>query len=202
MAYKIAFFNVAVVLSVVIFPSYIQAKEFMVGDDSGWTIGFDYKTWAKDKEFHVGDKSSKLSLSQSCICVSYLRSVLQNVFVCLFNLLGDKLIEFCSFYVPCGAHNVHKVDAIGFQNCTTPAGAEALKAGSDVITLATPGKKWYLCGVSKYCEIGGQKLAITVLSNDQVAAPAPLASSSVKETVVSVDLLIAGVITIGMMVMT
>ncbi|PIA54110.1 hypothetical protein AQUCO_00900583v1 [Aquilegia coerulea] len=147
MASKNIFAIVGVVLFIVILPIYAQAKVFIVGDSSGWTIGFDYKTWAKDKEFHV----------------------------------GDKLI----FMYPVGAHNVHKVDADGFQNCTAPAGTEALKTGSDVITLATPGKKWYLCGVGKHCEIGGQKLAITVLSNDQVAAPAPtpVPSSSMKETV-------------------
>ena len=32
------------------------AREFIVGDESGWTIGCDYKAWATDKVFHVGDK--------------------------------------------------------------------------------------------------------------------------------------------------
>ena len=32
-----------------------MATEFTVGDDSGWTINFDYNAWAKDKVFRVGD---------------------------------------------------------------------------------------------------------------------------------------------------
>ncbi|KAJ8763147.1 hypothetical protein K2173_025532 [Erythroxylum novogranatense] len=33
-----------------------EAKEFVVGDETGWTINFDYKTWATGKDFRVGDK--------------------------------------------------------------------------------------------------------------------------------------------------
>ncbi|KAF6169921.1 hypothetical protein GIB67_034313 [Kingdonia uniflora] len=111
------------------------AKEFVVGDDSGWTIKFDYQTWATGKEFHV----------------------------------GDKLV----FNYPVGAHNVHKVNATGFQDCVAPLDAIPLATGSDVVTLATPGKKWYICGVGKHCEVGGQKLVITVLPKLSASAPAP-----------------------------
>ncbi|EEF36697.1 Early nodulin 55-2 precursor, putative [Ricinus communis] len=31
-------------------------KEFIVGDEAGWRLGFDYQAWAKDKQFRVGDK--------------------------------------------------------------------------------------------------------------------------------------------------
>lgn len=40
-------------------PSIGFATDFIVGDGSGWTVGFDYAAWTKDKEFHVGDKLSK-----------------------------------------------------------------------------------------------------------------------------------------------
>lgn len=40
----------------------ILATEFLVGDTMGWTINFDYESWAKGKEFHVGDKLGKLAL--------------------------------------------------------------------------------------------------------------------------------------------
>ncbi|KAI4327046.1 hypothetical protein L6164_019549 [Bauhinia variegata] len=33
----------------------ISATEFVVGDEHGWTLGFDYQAWALGKEFHVGD---------------------------------------------------------------------------------------------------------------------------------------------------
>ncbi|GLJ42159.1 hypothetical protein SUGI_0873050 [Cryptomeria japonica] len=32
------------------------ANVFTVGDEKGWTIGFDYRTWVQAKEFHVGDR--------------------------------------------------------------------------------------------------------------------------------------------------
>ncbi|KAF9615182.1 hypothetical protein IFM89_022284 [Coptis chinensis] len=80
-----------------------------------------------------------------------------------------------------GAHNVHEVNGTGFQSCIFPAGSEAsskpLTTENDVITLATPGRKWYICSVGKHCEIGGQKLAITVLSG-QWGPPAPAPSPS------------------------
>ncbi|TXG66370.1 hypothetical protein EZV62_007645 [Acer yangbiense] len=38
------------------FPIMSSATEFIVGDDSGWTLGFDYQAWAEGKNFQVGDK--------------------------------------------------------------------------------------------------------------------------------------------------
>ncbi|KAH7514058.1 hypothetical protein FEM48_Zijuj11G0048200 [Ziziphus jujuba var. spinosa] len=32
------------------------AKEFVVGDEKGWTINFDYQAWAEGKDFRVGDR--------------------------------------------------------------------------------------------------------------------------------------------------
>ncbi|KAM7529907.1 hypothetical protein LguiB_033317 [Lonicera macranthoides] len=75
-----------------IFPvAMVSAKDFMVGDDKGWTINFDYSVWAKGKDFRVGDR-----------------------------------------------------------------------LGNDMIVLATPGRKWYICGVGQHCAVGGQKLVINV----------------------------------------
>lgn len=38
-------------------------EDFIVGDDNGWkNNNFDYASWAKSKEFHVGDRLSKSSL--------------------------------------------------------------------------------------------------------------------------------------------
>ena len=68
-----------------------------------------------------------------------------------------------------------KVDGAGFKQCMAPAGTAALTSGNDVITLATPGRKWYICGVGQHCEVGNQKLVITVL--DQVSSPAPSPST-------------------------
>ncbi|KAJ6883995.1 hypothetical protein NC652_031076 [Populus alba x Populus x berolinensis] len=32
-----------------------MAAEHIVGDDKGWTVNFNYTTWASGKVFHVGD---------------------------------------------------------------------------------------------------------------------------------------------------
>ncbi|KAF5175301.1 Uclacyanin [Thalictrum thalictroides] len=108
------------------------AKEFIIGDDKGWTTKFNYQAWAADKNFRVGDKLGKLS----------------------------DILTF--FKYKKGTHNVFKVDQSTFQQCAPPIEREALTSGNDVITLETPGTKWYLCGIGNHCEDGNQKLEITV----------------------------------------
>lgn len=74
-------------------------------------------------------------------------------------------------------HNVFKVNGTAFKNCTVPtSNDEKLSSGNDEIVLATPGSKWYICGVSGHCD-AGQKLAITVLNS--TASPQSAASSAV-----------------------
>lgn len=43
------------VIGAIIVPS-ISAVEYVVGDDQGWTINYDYQKWARNKVFYVGDK--------------------------------------------------------------------------------------------------------------------------------------------------
>ncbi|KAF6169924.1 hypothetical protein GIB67_034316, partial [Kingdonia uniflora] len=116
------------------------AKEFMVGDDSGWTIKFDYQASTVGNEFEV----------------------------------EDKLV----FKYPSRAHNVFKVNRTDFQACTAPPKAVLLTTGTDIIALTTPGKKWYICDVGKHCEIGGQKLVITVRRSTRVFGFSTCTSSS------------------------
>ncbi|KAF9612710.1 hypothetical protein IFM89_003252, partial [Coptis chinensis] len=75
--------------------TFAHAKEFVVGDEKGWTIGFDYQAGPAGKNFQVGDT----------------------------------------------------------------LGSEALTTGNDVIMLATPGRKWYICGVGKHWSIGAARAA-------------------------------------------
>ncbi|KAL1830127.1 hypothetical protein DCAR_0209535 [Daucus carota subsp. sativus] len=88
--------------------------------------------------------------------------------------VGDKLI----FNYPAGVHNVHKADLASFQSCTPSATSVALTTGSDVITLASEGKKWYLCSIASHCASGNMKLAITVLPQVESPAPAPEVSAA------------------------
>ncbi|KAD6453476.1 hypothetical protein R6Q59_015360 [Mikania micrantha] len=116
-------------------------KVFIVGDDSGWTLNFDYQTWAMGKEFVV----------------------------------GDTLV----FIYSAGAHNVYKVNGTDFQQCNIPVSSVPLVSGYDVVTLTTPGKKWYICGVGTHCKTGGMKLVINVLPKSTYS-PAPSPWSSFK----------------------
>ncbi|OIT30773.1 PREDICTED: mavicyanin-like [Nicotiana attenuata] len=82
--------------------------------------------------------------------------------------VGDTLI----FKYKQGAHNVYRADQRAFQNCTTSSFITPLTSGNDVISLTTPGKKWYICGIGKHCA-KGMKLAINVLPELGSPATAP-----------------------------
>ncbi|KAI8008721.1 hypothetical protein LOK49_LG07G00809 [Camellia lanceoleosa] len=139
-----AFKHVFLIIFAVIFPIVVSGKDFIVGDETGWTINFDYVAWAQGKDFRV----------------------------------GDKLV----FQYPVGVHNVFKVNATGFMNCIVPPLSQALTSGNDTIVLATPGKKWYICGVGQHCALGGQKLVITVNSKSMALSVAPSPSQALPYT--------------------
>lgn len=42
-------------IATIFLPSIAVARDFVVGDEHGWTEGFDYSTWTADKTFQVGD---------------------------------------------------------------------------------------------------------------------------------------------------
>ena len=79
---------------------------------------------------------------------------------------------FVVFKYAVGHHNVFKVNGTAFQSCTVPPESEALTSGSDTIVLASPGRKWYICGVAGHCS-AGQKLVITVQPNTEPPIPPP-----------------------------
>ncbi|GLJ42155.1 hypothetical protein SUGI_0873000 [Cryptomeria japonica] len=43
-------------LTIMICDPVNAANVFTVGDEKGWTLGFDYQAWAQDKQFHIGDR--------------------------------------------------------------------------------------------------------------------------------------------------
>ena len=71
---------------------------------------------------------------------------------------------------------MYKVNGTAFESCTVPPEIEPLSSGSDTIVLATPGPKWYMCGVGEHCSTG-QKLAITVQPNTVPSISSPSASA-------------------------
>ncbi|CAM0876738.1 unnamed protein product [Alopecurus aequalis] len=48
-------FAAAALAAVAFLPGLAVATEHIVGDDSGWTLNFDYAKWAETKQFVVGD---------------------------------------------------------------------------------------------------------------------------------------------------
>ncbi|XP_044500282.1 blue copper protein 1a-like [Mangifera indica] len=78
-------------------------------------------------------------------------------------------------------HNVFKVNGSAFNNCVVPSSNLALSTGNDIITLSTPGNKWYICGEGtgdkKHCELG-QKLAITAVEGVAPSAAFKIVSSA------------------------
>ncbi|KAJ0013990.1 mavicyanin-like [Pistacia vera] len=90
-------------------------------------------------------------------------------------------------------HNVFKVNGTEFNNCTVPSSNSALSSGNDVITLSTPGNKWYICGKGNgdknHCQLG-QKLSITVKEGAAPSAAFKIVSSASSLMVVAVMVLV------------
>ncbi|KAG9452091.1 hypothetical protein H6P81_004995 [Aristolochia fimbriata] len=85
--------------------------------------------------------------------------------------VGDTLV----FMYNKTKHNVYKVDKAGFANCTVPSNG-VMDTGNDRITLASPGKKWYICGVGEHCAKLGMKLVIDVKPVEGAAPASPPAT--------------------------
>ncbi|XP_075508188.1 blue copper protein-like [Primulina tabacum] len=81
--------------------------------------------------------------------------------------VGDTIM----FMYKEGVHNILKVNGSDFKHCmSSNSSNKALTSGHDVITLATPGNKWYICGIGDHCSKGMQ-LSITV--SGPTPAPTP-----------------------------
>lgn len=55
-----ASYNLFIVLALAFFTATMASTEFWVGGTQGWNISVDYKAWAADKVFHVGDSLGKV----------------------------------------------------------------------------------------------------------------------------------------------
>ncbi|KAM7253785.1 hypothetical protein ACFE04_031467 [Oxalis oulophora] len=110
--------------------------------------------------------------------------------------VGDTLV----FKYTAPNHNVFKVNGTGFKDCIKPPSDEALTTGNDRVTLATPGKKWYICGVKTHCAESNQKLTINVVGSAPTPAPSSPASSAAYGIISSVfqSLMIASLAAIAM----
>ena len=70
-------------------------------------------------------------------------------------MAGDVLV----FKYDPSAHNVVAVNATGYNSCTAPRGAKALRSGNDRVTLRR-GTNYFICTFPGHCQ-AGMKLAVT-----------------------------------------
>ncbi|KAK7290659.1 hypothetical protein RIF29_05235 [Crotalaria pallida] len=156
----------------------VEAKEFIVGDENGWTTWLDYSEWAANKLFRVGDTLSKLT-SLSSLNSYYSHALVMFKFD--ENTLNNKWLRHSEFEYTPGKDNVIRVNESDFINCSVPPNAQPLSSGHDIILLTSPGTKFYISGVANHCKIF-QKLVITVLPPEgSWRSPAPSSVPGVPE---------------------
>ncbi|RLM86377.1 basic blue protein-like [Panicum miliaceum] len=87
--------------------------------------------------------------------------------------VGDTLM----FMYARDAHTVVEVGREDFAACNLQANLlGAWNSGNDVVQLDRPGKRWFFCSVPGHCD-NGMKLAVNVVGDDGVPAPAPAPES-------------------------
>ncbi|KAL7597025.1 hypothetical protein Lser_V15G27708 [Lactuca serriola] len=89
--------------------------------------------------------------------------------------VGDKLV----FNYPVGKYNVFEVGDAGWEDCYVSSKKKGLTSGHDVITLETPGNKFFICQAKndegkRCCEEGSMKFHITVFVPNDPGAPGKL----------------------------
>ncbi|KAJ4835328.1 hypothetical protein Tsubulata_012794 [Turnera subulata] len=79
--------------------------------------------------------------------------------------VGDRLVF--DYKLPNSVHSVKEDD---FNKCLA-SGGEVWISGHDIITLKTPGKRWYISSTGKRCLVLGQKMVIDVVDSDPSIPP-------------------------------
>uniref|UniRef100_M8BVP8 Blue copper protein n=1 Tax=Aegilops tauschii TaxID=37682 RepID=M8BVP8_AEGTA len=156
----------AAALAVAFLPGLAVATEYVVGDDKGWTLDFNYTAWTETKQFVVGDTLGN-GIPPLIHSVHAARLIAPFSMRRKANFVLTILIAV--FEYNSGAHNVVEVGGPDFLSCTKPANAVVWNSGEDRVTLDKAGRRWFFCAVGQHCQ-NGMKLKITVL---ETAAPTP-----------------------------
>ncbi|CAN4103449.1 unnamed protein product [Withania somnifera] len=85
--------------------------------------------------------------------------------------VGDNLIFSYAL-----SHSVLEVTKAGFESCQITSPLAIYTGGMTVITLASVGKRYFICGTGGHCNVGGMKLEINTLT--KVVSPPPPAKPS------------------------
>lgn len=88
--------------------------------------------------------------------------------------VGDNLIFSYAL-----SHSVLEVTKAGFESCQITAPLAIYTGGMTVITLASVGKRYFICGTGGHCNVGGMKLEIDTLPK---ASPPPPAKPATPPT--------------------
>lgn len=89
--------------TIVVLATSISAKEYIVGDGSGWTLDFDYQAWAKDKVFMVGDTLGMFIL-YTCVFHTLFTMLHVSFFTSIFIIIIFFSLYLLPFYLPLWAH--------------------------------------------------------------------------------------------------
>ncbi|ONK73467.1 uncharacterized protein A4U43_C04F31860 [Asparagus officinalis] len=115
-----------------------MATDYTVGDSSGWTQGVDYKTWASDKTFKVGDTLEEEIFDMISRFRVHLRLPAQRERGIEIGLRRLLLIQ------------LHPELHDGTQH--------------QMVLPRQPGGRYFICGTPGHCS-GGMKLAVSVASS-------------------------------------
>ncbi|KAL2524623.1 uclacyanin 1 [Abeliophyllum distichum] len=124
-----------------------MAANYTVGaPDGSWDQSSNLLKWASSKTFSVGDNLSKF-LAFRLVPTSI--ASINNVFQYVIN------------------HDVLEVSKPDFDSCRANSPVNSYSGGSTVISLSSPGKRYFICGTAGHCN-QGMKLEI-----DTIVASAP-----------------------------
>jgi hypothetical protein len=62
---------VAAVIAVAFLPLFSSASVHLVGDEEGWTLGFNYTAWSESNQFMVGEALGNQPFRFSCCSCRY-----------------------------------------------------------------------------------------------------------------------------------
>jgi hypothetical protein len=158
-----------------------SAKDYTVGDSSGWKPGVDYTGWAKGKTFSVGDTLCKhRPRSHSVICIICIYFANANAACMLeipvacwlpcWKLIARLLAWFAAFQYGAG-HSVLEVSEADHSACSTSNPLRTHDGDSSTtVPLTKPGTRYFICGAAGHCA-SGMKLAVTVSDGGATSSP-------------------------------
>ncbi|CAL4996499.1 unnamed protein product [Urochloa decumbens] len=128
----------------------------------------DYAQWVKTKTFHPGDKIK----SPYFACLFCPRSTSARH----FRVRACACVRVAAFTYSPELHDLVEVSEAGYDACSSANNVSASRTGNDVVTLAAPGTRYFLCGLTGHCD-SGMKIRVDVVVAGG-SAPGPAAAAA------------------------